>query len=249
MNKTIQGVGHIFYPESCPVENIIEYVFPNYPCAISPIHNRDKDRNGKLKKAHYHLLFQGKLTEKDKKYISKFTGIAYFENIYSFYDAYLYLYHWNRKTDWFIPNKAQYWSADIIYSERWSDDYTDRTIDNSSDITIRDIFNIIRVNSITEIKELYDYALDNNDDSFFNVTFKYERQIGNYIRSIRCSERPNVNNLMGKLKREAYMDNTLLEYKGSYIDLHSYRVALEMKYRDESIIDGLTKINFPIDIE
>ena len=204
MNKTIQGVGHLFYPDSCPIENIIEYVLPIYPCAISPIHNRDLTRDGKLKKAHYHLLFQGKLSEKDKKYISKFTGMIYFENIYSFYDAYLYLYHWDGTTNWFIPNKAQYWSADVIYSERWSYEYTNRFVDNSSSITIHDIFVYIRDNNVCEIKELYELALDSCDDSMFNIVLKYERQIGNYIRSIRCAERPNVNNLMGKLKYRCY---------------------------------------------
>lgn len=250
MNKTIQGVGHVFYSDSCPLENVIEYILPLYNCCVSPIHNRDQTKDGKIKKAHYHLLFQGKLSEKDKRYISKITTMNYFENLFSLADSYSYLFHWNNKSNWFIPNKAQYWSADIVHSERWNENnellYT---CCNTVNYSFSDILLLINSQSFAEIYMLYDYALSINDSLLLDTICRYDRQISNYLRSRRFAERDNAITLKNKLRDEFLEDNTLLEFKGSYIDLHSYKVALEQKYVEEKFFDGLTKINFPIDIE
>lgn len=250
MNKTIQGIGHVFYPESCPIENVIEYILPFYNCCISPIHNRDKLKNGQIKKAHFHLLFQGKLSEKDKRYISKITTMNYFENLFSLADSYSYLFHWNNSTNWFILNKAQYWSADIIYSERWNDNNELLQCCSSSvAYTLSDIFSFINDFSILEIYEIYDYALSINDDNLLNTISRYDRQISGYLRSRRFAKRDNAITLKNKLRDEFFEDNTLLEFKGSYIDLHSYKVALEQKFIEEKFYDGLQKINCPIDLD
>lgn len=47
----------LVYPESC-VDDWKNYLKDNYvPCFISPLHDKDVDVDGNLKKAHYHVLF------------------------------------------------------------------------------------------------------------------------------------------------------------------------------------------------
>lgn len=125
MNKIIQGMACVVYPESCDIDNIYDYIFPNFPCALSPLHNRDLKPDGDYKKPHYHLLFKGKLTEKNKTYIGKILNVKYFENIYDFTEYYHYLYHFSfRKNEW-IFNKAAYWKIDIKHSDSFNLDDSD----------------------------------------------------------------------------------------------------------------------------
>lgn len=252
MNKTIQGAGHVFYPDSCPIENIIEYVLPIYPCAISPIHDKDKNKDGSLKKAHYHLLFQGKLTEKDKKYISKFTGINYYESIYDFLNAYGYLYHYNIRENIWYSNKTAYWKIDIKYSERWSDDYVLRFSENRTNniYDFNSLLTMVRDKEFTEMYQLYDFALDNPNTNAMDIICKYSTQFERYIKSYRFSQRDNGVSIRAKLLDELFEDTKLLEIKkGCYIDLRSYKTALEMKYQEEKFFESLSKIPMPIDIE
>lgn len=144
MSKNIiQGLGHVFYPESCPLENIIDLILPKYNCCVSPIHDRDIKEDGTIKKSHYHLLFVGKLTDKDKRYISKITTMNYFEPLYDINASYLYLFHWSSKTNWFIPGKAHYWSADIRKGELFDlhIDIKDNTISSDDYLTL--LFNVL----------------------------------------------------------------------------------------------------------
>ena len=47
----------IVYPESCDLNRFIEDM-TNYrvPYAISPLHDKDLDKDGNIKKAHYHII-------------------------------------------------------------------------------------------------------------------------------------------------------------------------------------------------
>ena len=47
----------IVYPESCNLNRFIEDM-TNYrvPYAISPLHDKDLDKDGNIKKAHYHII-------------------------------------------------------------------------------------------------------------------------------------------------------------------------------------------------
>lgn len=180
MNKTILGTLQVFYPESCPIENVLEHILPYYPCAISPIHNRDKDSKGNLKKPHYHIMFLGKLSEKDKRYISSITTMKFFEPCYDLDGAYFYLYHWTMKTNWFIDGKAQYWSSDIIKSESF--DFTPNCN------IVQDYFTLMisQLNCYYEFSDFMNYLAIQPDIDYRNYCLKNVTLIHNFISSNRA---------------------------------------------------------------
>lgn len=181
--NVILGISHVIYPESCPIDNVIEHVLPYYPVAISPIHNRDLDSKGNLKKPHYHLLFQGKLSEKDKRYISNITTMKYFEPAFDMSASYFYLYHWNTKTNWFFDGKAQYWSADIIKSETFS-------FVPSLDLDVTDYFLLMvdYLRSFTEFSDFINFLAYQNDEEFRKYCLNHIPLINNYINSNRSKK-------------------------------------------------------------
>ena len=224
--KAIQGYAFIIYPESCPLSNITEHLLDKFPLAISPLHDRDITKDGKLKKAHYHVLLSGRLDQKGKRFIEKITGINWFEPIYSINDYYDYLYHW--KDEWFIPNKAQYWKSDIIESETFElKEKNNNVTDND---LVKRAFAII--SCYDEFSELIDDLLqdDCNADILdycihnYNLVNTYIRSSRNRITNYRMEKRSC---LASKREDENFLDNTYVHDKrGDEIsDLHSWRIA------------------------
>lgn len=248
MNKTIQGVAIVIYPQSCPIDNIIEHIMPYYPIAISPLHCRDLDKNGKLKKPHYHILFQCRLLEKDKRLISKITTINYFENVYDFKEYYNYLVHWSSKTNWFIPGKAQYWTADIMLSERWNSDYkylVNVDIADNCDYIIN-ITSLIKRYGLTEFQQLVDLCASSNSElDYLEFVFKHTNFFVAYINSKRYSNKTTC--IKDKRNDENYVDSTLCCTRPGGIidsDLYSYRIS-----QGQKVVEDLNNINFPIDFD
>lgn len=204
--KVIQGVGHVFYPDSCPVDNVIEHIFPRFKVCMSPIHNRDLDKNGTLKKAHYHLLFIGNLSQADKNYISKITTMKYFEPIYCFDGAYHYLYHWDKKTDWYLPDKAHYWSADIKRSDLFE---YESDSNNSSDNYPYLLFDLLQM--CTGFADFFRYVRDLEDMDFFSYCLSKNTFINNYYRSCdigsRVSDSDRIKSKHIREKNDYFVDD------------------------------------------
>lgn len=236
--NVIKAIGHVFYPESCPLDNVLEHILDKYNCCISPIHDRDLNKNGTLKKPHYHMLFQGNLSEKDKKYISKITTMNYFEQLYDLNASYDYLYHWCTKTDWFLPNKAQYWSADIIYSERWTEV---KKVLPKEDLFLR------LVNDMTLCYEFSDFVnfLTTIDDMIYReYCLKNYHLIDTYIRSNRNKSRIEKKKIPdSKIHDENFEDSTYIHNINGEkkCDLRTDNLARQCTIENE--------INFPIDVE
>lgn len=238
MNKTIKGIGHVFYPESCPLENVLNFVLDNYNCCISPIHNRDISKDGKLKKPHYHILFQGNLSREDKNRISKITTMNYFEQLYDLESSYDYLYHWNPKTNWFIPDKAQYWSADIIYSERWTE---------VKKAFPKEDFFLRLVNDMTlcyEFSDFVNFLTTIDDMAYREYCLKNYHLIDTYIRSNRNKSRIEKKKIPNsKIQLENFEDSTYIHNMKSerVCDLRTENLARQCEIEE--------KIDFPLDIE
>ena len=118
--NVIQGYAHVIYPDSCPLSNIYEYIVPKYPVAISPLHDKDINAMGQPKKPHYHLLFNARLSLKDRSFISRITTMNYFESVFSLDSYFHYLWHWDLKTNNYIDGKAQYKRDDVFMSDTFS---------------------------------------------------------------------------------------------------------------------------------
>lgn len=115
------GFAFLVYPDSMR-KDTLEWLLRWFPCAISPLHNRDRFEDGTLKKPHYHVLVTGSLTAEQKRWIFSYTQSTYFEGVHDLYSYYNYLYHWDTKNNWYIKNKAQYWSADISHGTTFNKD-------------------------------------------------------------------------------------------------------------------------------
>lgn len=177
-NKSIQGVACVFYPESCPVSNFYDYIYPFYPVALSPLHCWDKNKDGSLKKPHYHVLFQNTLSAKDKRYISKILcNNEYFENIYDIQSYYHYLYHWDYKANEWCKGKSAYWKIDIVESE---------TFDSSKLETLfKDYFNdmLAYISHFVEFADFVDSLSTIGDEDFIKYLFSQYHFISLYIKS------------------------------------------------------------------
>lgn len=69
--QRIRNYACIVYPESAP-ENWLQILADMaVPCLVSPLHNRDFNPNGELKKPHYHVMF----TFEGKKSKSQFNAM------------------------------------------------------------------------------------------------------------------------------------------------------------------------------
>lgn len=105
----IRNYACIVYPDSAPDNWIQILADMAVPCLVSPLHNRDFNANGELKKPHYHVLF----TFEGKKSKSQFnnmikplngTEVVIVESIRGYAR---YLCHLDN------PEKAQYNVGDI----------------------------------------------------------------------------------------------------------------------------------------
>lgn len=64
-SKTINTFSFLVYPESAPENWLATLEDLQVPCAVSPLHDQDKNEDGTIKKPHYHVLvhFQGGKSE------------------------------------------------------------------------------------------------------------------------------------------------------------------------------------------
>lgn len=103
--------GFISYPDSLPDDwpEIIEKV--GLPFSVSPLHDRDVDVNGVIKKFHYHNLicFPGPTTFNRVKSITDSLNASSPEVISSVRGNFRYFTHRDN------PEKAQYSESDILY--------------------------------------------------------------------------------------------------------------------------------------
>lgn len=100
----------IMYPDSAP-ENWKEIFNElHIQAAVSPLHDRDENPNGEIKKAHWHvvLCFENNKTENQVREISKMVNGTEVKMVQSLVGMLRYLTHRDN------PEKAQYDDKDII---------------------------------------------------------------------------------------------------------------------------------------
>lgn len=101
----------VVYPESAPERWQGILADTHIPAFISPLHDRDSDENGVLKKAHFHVVIMadGPITKKRAdEIIAPFCGTKSAEYIKSLRGYVRYLAHLDN------PDKAQYDPTDIV---------------------------------------------------------------------------------------------------------------------------------------
>jgi len=151
----------IVYPESA-IENWLEIISTlKINCFVSPLHDKDINEDGTIKKAHYHVqfIFDGPKTLKQCIEIAnKINGVG-IELVNSVRGMARYLCHLDN------PEKAQYSPEDI--KTFGSDDYFEIiALPSDKYKNIKEMISWCNENNCIYYSDLFNYAMANRDDWF-----------------------------------------------------------------------------------
>lgn len=172
----------VIYPESMPEnwEQIIEEFYTEF--LISPLHDKDINADGTIKKPHYHvaLFFSGvKSYEQILEFTKPLCGTIP-QKIYNTRAIARYFLHLDN------PEKAQYKKEDLKFGG--GIDLEEILKPNSSQRyeLISEIMDFIDDNEIIEITELLKYARNDRKSDWFPILCDNSMYIiGNYVKSLR----------------------------------------------------------------
>lgn len=177
----------VVYPESAPEGWHGLLADTHMPAFISPLHDRDTDGDGVLKKPHYHVIIMsdGPITQKRaNEIIEPFYGTKSAEYIKSLRGYVRYLAHLDD------PEKAQYDPTDIVALS--GADLTDALRPNLSDNDkyriIGEITRYCEESKIYELSDLTKYAMSERDD-WLPVIVEKSYFITQFLASLRYSNR------------------------------------------------------------
>jgi len=174
----------IVYPESAP-ENWREILEETHlPALISPLHDMDTDKNGELKKPHYHIVIiaDGPLTQKRaNEIIEPFSSTKSAEYIMSLKGYVRYLAHMDN------PDKAQYDSKEIIALNGADLDNLLKVSTSDTYKAIGEIMMFCEDNHVHELSTLTKYARTHKSE-WFNIIVEKPYLFTVYLNSLRHSQ-------------------------------------------------------------
>lgn len=168
--------GFILYPDSAPEDWQEKLKLYGVPCAISPIHDKDVTKDGKVKKAHYHILLTYKhptTYNNVNAFIASLNQNEKCEPMQDLYGAYRYLAHLD------TPEKAQYSESDIILINGFK---IPREKLPSEECGIS-LFSFIRDNQITDYAVLIDILSQANELDMFQYAVSHAYAVISYLHS------------------------------------------------------------------
>ena len=153
----------VVYPESAP-ENWREILDNlHVPYLVSPLHDKDKNPDGEVKKAHWHvvLVFENKKSYDQIKEIADKLNAPIPQKVESFRGMVRYLVHTDN------PEKYQYSREDI---ENHGVDDINKYFETASSnrAILNAIIRYIRENNVTSFAKLSYYAIDNGKDDWLD---------------------------------------------------------------------------------
>lgn len=174
----------VVYPESAPEDWREQLAKSGIQCAISPLHDQDKNADGEPKKPHYHvILVYGNPTTYNnvKGFTNGQLGQTIPQPLEQVRGYYRYLTHADN------PEKAQYAAADIQTINGFDiRDYVEMT---KSEVTKykRELLAFIRDNDLMEYSDLLDILLDGGEATadLFEVASNHTLFLTKYIASRR----------------------------------------------------------------
>lgn len=175
----------IVYPESA-TKNWRDLLADTHMKAfISPLHNRDTDKDGNIKKHHYHVIIvsDGPITQKRaNEILEPLNGTKSAEYVKSLKGYVRYLAHLDN------PEKAQYDPAEIVALN--GADLTEMLRPSLSDVygMIGEVMSFCEENNIEEFSALAIYAMHERYD-WFTVIIEKPYLITQFLNSLRHSKR------------------------------------------------------------
>jgi hypothetical protein len=171
----------VLYPESAPTDWLDRLKLLGLMGAVSPLHDKDLDANGELKKAHYHviLVYAGPTSFNVVNAICESLNQPIPQALESVRGYYRYFTHKDN------PDKFQYNSSDIMVFGGF--DYRDYVEMTKSEVLscIKSIQAFIRDNDILEYSDLLDLLVDADMMEEYDVASSHTMLFGKYIDSRR----------------------------------------------------------------
>lgn len=174
----------IVYPESAP-ENWIEILSEEQvPFVISPLHDKDVNADGELKKPHWHvmLMFSGKKSLTQIQKITEKINSPMPQKVNDTKAMARYFLHLDN------PEKWRYSKEDLkVYGGIDIEKYLTSVSEQKNERYdgIRDMCKFIDDHGIIEFSDLMAYAMDNRADWFELLCDNSAYVIGLYIKSRR----------------------------------------------------------------
>ena len=183
MNKSIKkrNWAFVLYPESAPDnwKDILQET--GLQCAISPLHDKDINPNGEVKKAHYHIIlcYSGPTSFNVVKGLTDLLNQPIPQALEQVKGYYRYLTHKDN------PEKAQYDDLDIVTINGFNiSDYSDLTRSEVNAIKIQ-IQELIRSKEFYEYSDLMDLLCDNGMMTEYDIACNHTLFFDRYITSRR----------------------------------------------------------------
>ncbi len=171
----------VLYPESAPEDWREQLQKTGLLCAISPLHDRDVNPDGEVKKAHYHVIlcYSGPTSYDVVKRLTDSLSQPIPQPLEQVRGMYRYFTHKDN------PDKAQYCDDDIStingFDIRDFVELTGTEIDNIK----RSIQSLILELNITEYSVLMDYLLSYDNPDYYSVAASNTLFFNTYLSSRR----------------------------------------------------------------
>lgn len=171
----------VVYPESAPENWIEQLQQTGLQCAISPLHDKDKDPTGESKKAHYHVIatYSGPTSFNVVKALTESFNAPIPQALEQVRGYYRYLTHKDN------PEKYQYDEKDIRVVNGFNiSDFVELSKSEVTEIK-KSLQALIRIENITEYADLMDYLLDSEKTLEYDVASNNTYFFDKYIASKR----------------------------------------------------------------
>lgn len=178
----------VMYPESLP-ENYLEILQQTgLEIAISPLHNKDLDKEKELKKAHYHVLlcFPGPTTYKKVCSITQKLNATVPQRVLSVKGIYRYFTHKDN------PEKYQYDEQEIVCLNGFDSENFVAMTTSQIKMIVRELTDIILTKNILEYVDLIDFLMCNEMYDFLDVASSKTIYFNTLISSLRNKSKFNV---------------------------------------------------------
>ena len=192
MNVKKNKWAFVLYPESAPENWLEELQFTGLQIAISPLHDKDINPDGEIKKAHYHviLIYDGPTTYNNVKQLTDRLNQPIPQPLEQVRGYYRYLTHKDN------PEKWQYNEEDIKTLNGFDIlQYVELTTTEINKIKI-EIQKLIRDNDILEYADLMDLLLDSDLKNYWDVASNHTFFFDKYISSIRNKNKKKELNII-----------------------------------------------------
>ena len=174
--------GAVIYPESAPQDWIEILKLKGISFAVSPLHDKDINPTGEVKKPHYHIImcFNGPTSQNVVNQIMEELHQPIAIALESVRGYYRYFTHADN------PEKYQYSSNEIQVFNGF--DVTD--VLNNFEVfqCLKSIQALIQENAIVEYADLMDYLLLNDFHELWNVASSHTLFLNTYITSRRNAD-------------------------------------------------------------